>query len=260
MENYLWALSCFFLGPYGTVAISGGMAAVLGNTASLLENVCVWGGGIHSSERKSNCPYTAGSLQQCLESARIQCARMNIHERELHLQEASFKWSKCEKKIIAFFSAFSFLPSMGIWHQAHQALSTWAIPTNFPSLLPQTAAARLCAAHYPAIPIRREEIVNVSGAGDRYVPRCFVLSSCMWKGHDRIPLKFHGKSNDTLLLEEETLRMWEQWFLAKLARNVPRSILKARLAIISFAFLQDPSLSWQSKNSVLLRAELLKAK
>ncbi|XP_048158313.1 pseudouridine-metabolizing bifunctional protein C1861.05-like isoform X3 [Corvus hawaiiensis] len=53
-----------------------------------------------------------------------------------------------------------------IWHQAHQALSAWAIPTNFPSLPPQTAAARLCAAHYPAIPISREEIVNVSGAGD----------------------------------------------------------------------------------------------
>nr|XP_005482838.1 pseudouridine-metabolizing bifunctional protein C1861.05 isoform X1 [Zonotrichia albicollis]XP_014119696.1 pseudouridine-metabolizing bifunctional protein C1861.05 isoform X1 [Zonotrichia albicollis]XP_026646599.1 pseudouridine-metabolizing bifunctional protein C1861.05 isoform X1 [Zonotrichia albicollis]XP_026646600.1 pseudouridine-metabolizing bifunctional protein C1861.05 isoform X1 [Zonotrichia albicollis] len=30
----------------------------------------------------------------------------------------------------------------------------------------QAAAARLCAAHYPAIPISREEIVNVSGAGD----------------------------------------------------------------------------------------------
>lgn len=55
LENYLWALSCFFLGPYGTVAISSVMAAVLGNIASLLENVCVWGGGIHSSERKSSC-------------------------------------------------------------------------------------------------------------------------------------------------------------------------------------------------------------
>uniref|UniRef100_A0A8C3MZ66 Carbohydrate kinase PfkB domain-containing protein n=1 Tax=Geospiza parvula TaxID=87175 RepID=A0A8C3MZ66_GEOPR len=30
----------------------------------------------------------------------------------------------------------------------------------------QAAAARLCAAHYPAIPVSREEIVNVSGAGD----------------------------------------------------------------------------------------------
>ncbi|XP_051639973.1 uncharacterized protein LOC127469544 isoform X3 [Manacus candei] len=30
----------------------------------------------------------------------------------------------------------------------------------------QTAAASLCAAHYPTIPISREEIVNVSGAGD----------------------------------------------------------------------------------------------
>ncbi|XP_042693713.1 pseudouridine-metabolizing bifunctional protein C1861.05-like isoform X3 [Centrocercus urophasianus] len=30
----------------------------------------------------------------------------------------------------------------------------------------QTAAASLCATHYPAIPISREEIVNVSGAGD----------------------------------------------------------------------------------------------
>lgn len=171
---------------------------------------------------------------------------------------------KVWKKIIAFFPAFSFfLSSMRIWHQAHQALSAWAIPTNFPSLPPQTAAARLCAAHYPAIPISREEIVNVSGAGDRYIAHCFVLSSCMWKGHDRIPLKFHCESNDTLLLEEETLRMWEQgclqWFLAKLAKNVPRSILEARLAIISFAFLQDPSLS-KSKNSELLRAELLKAK
>ncbi|KAL9853373.1 uncharacterized protein GJ701_003144 isoform 4-T6 [Geothlypis trichas] len=53
-----------------------------------------------------------------------------------------------------------------IWHQAHQASPAWAIPTDFPSLPPQAAAARLCAAHYPAIPISREEIVNVSGAGD----------------------------------------------------------------------------------------------
>ncbi|XP_027536340.1 uncharacterized protein LOC113966180 isoform X2 [Neopelma chrysocephalum] len=30
----------------------------------------------------------------------------------------------------------------------------------------QTAAASLCATHYPTIPISREEIVNVSGAGD----------------------------------------------------------------------------------------------
>ncbi|XP_050771303.1 uncharacterized protein LOC127029625 [Gymnogyps californianus] len=52
------------------------------------------------------------------------------------------------------------------WHQPHEALSAWAVPTNFPSLPPQTAAASLCATHYPAIPISREEIVNVSGAGD----------------------------------------------------------------------------------------------
>ncbi|KAM7057019.1 uncharacterized protein M8220_003282 isoform 3-T3 [Acridotheres tristis] len=36
----------------------------------------------------------------------------------------------------------------------------------YPGAHEQTAAARLCAAHYPAIPIGREEIVNVSGAGD----------------------------------------------------------------------------------------------
>ncbi|KAF4787555.1 pseudouridine-metabolizing bifunctional protein C1861.05-like protein [Turdus rufiventris] len=36
----------------------------------------------------------------------------------------------------------------------------------YPGAPEQTAAARLCAAHYPAIPISREEIVNVSGAGD----------------------------------------------------------------------------------------------
>ncbi|XP_064276916.1 uncharacterized protein LOC135300880 isoform X1 [Passer domesticus] len=36
----------------------------------------------------------------------------------------------------------------------------------YPGAHKQAAAARLCAAHYPAIPISREEIVNVSGAGD----------------------------------------------------------------------------------------------
>ncbi|XP_059701941.1 uncharacterized protein LOC132327135 isoform X2 [Haemorhous mexicanus] len=36
----------------------------------------------------------------------------------------------------------------------------------YPGAHKQDAAARLCAAHYPAIPISREEIVNVSGAGD----------------------------------------------------------------------------------------------
>ncbi|XP_053799465.1 uncharacterized protein LOC128788448 isoform X1 [Vidua chalybeata] len=36
----------------------------------------------------------------------------------------------------------------------------------YPGAHDQAAAARLCAAHYPAIPISREEIVNVSGAGD----------------------------------------------------------------------------------------------
>ncbi|XP_041254655.1 pseudouridine-metabolizing bifunctional protein C1861.05-like isoform X6 [Onychostruthus taczanowskii] len=36
----------------------------------------------------------------------------------------------------------------------------------YPGTHKQAAAARLCAAHYPAIPISREEIVNVSGAGD----------------------------------------------------------------------------------------------
>ncbi|KAI1238816.1 hypothetical protein IHE44_0011906 [Lamprotornis superbus] len=36
----------------------------------------------------------------------------------------------------------------------------------YPGTHEQTAAARLCAAHYPAIPIGREEIGNVSGAGD----------------------------------------------------------------------------------------------
>ncbi|XP_017660183.1 PREDICTED: pseudouridine-metabolizing bifunctional protein C1861.05-like isoform X2 [Lepidothrix coronata] len=35
-----------------------------------------------------------------------------------------------------------------------------------PGAQEQTAAASLCAAHYPTIPISREEIVNVSGAGD----------------------------------------------------------------------------------------------
>ncbi|XP_068046894.1 uncharacterized protein [Anomalospiza imberbis] len=36
----------------------------------------------------------------------------------------------------------------------------------YPGAHEQAAAARLCAAHYPTIPISREEIVNVSGAGD----------------------------------------------------------------------------------------------
>ncbi|XP_050843844.1 uncharacterized protein LOC103819610 isoform X4 [Serinus canaria] len=36
----------------------------------------------------------------------------------------------------------------------------------YPGAHKQDPAARLCAAHYPAIPISREEIVNVSGAGD----------------------------------------------------------------------------------------------
>uniref|UniRef100_A0A803W8E5 Carbohydrate kinase PfkB domain-containing protein n=1 Tax=Ficedula albicollis TaxID=59894 RepID=A0A803W8E5_FICAL len=36
----------------------------------------------------------------------------------------------------------------------------------YPGADEQAAAARLCAAHFPAIPISREEIVNVSGAGD----------------------------------------------------------------------------------------------
>ncbi|XP_041343471.1 pseudouridine-metabolizing bifunctional protein C1861.05-like isoform X3 [Pyrgilauda ruficollis] len=36
----------------------------------------------------------------------------------------------------------------------------------YPGAHKQAAAARLCAAHYPAIPISREEIINVSGAGD----------------------------------------------------------------------------------------------
>ncbi|XP_010220164.1 PREDICTED: pseudouridine-metabolizing bifunctional protein C1861.05-like [Tinamus guttatus] len=36
----------------------------------------------------------------------------------------------------------------------------------WPGAHDQSAATSLCAAHYPTIPIKREEIVNVSGAGD----------------------------------------------------------------------------------------------
>ncbi|RMC02885.1 hypothetical protein DUI87_20078 [Hirundo rustica rustica] len=36
----------------------------------------------------------------------------------------------------------------------------------YPGAHEQPAAARLCAAHYPAVPISREEMVSVSGAGD----------------------------------------------------------------------------------------------
>lgn len=81
--------------------------------------------------------------------------------RKLHLNDQSVK-----KRLLPFFQPFFAIPAW-IWHQAHQASPAWAIPTDFPSLPPQAAAARLCAAHYPAIPISREEIVNVSGAGDR---------------------------------------------------------------------------------------------
>lgn len=60
------ALRCFFLGPHSTVAISGGMAAVVGNMASLLANVHVWGVGVGVEyttlkENQLVCPYTAGS-------------------------------------------------------------------------------------------------------------------------------------------------------------------------------------------------------
>lgn len=43
MENKPWALGCFCLGPRSTIAISGGEAAVLGNVASQLASVHVWG-------------------------------------------------------------------------------------------------------------------------------------------------------------------------------------------------------------------------
>lgn len=42
-ENQPWALGCFCLGPCSTAAISGGEAAVLGNVASQLASVHVWG-------------------------------------------------------------------------------------------------------------------------------------------------------------------------------------------------------------------------
>ncbi|XP_032913270.1 pseudouridine-metabolizing bifunctional protein C1861.05-like isoform X3 [Catharus ustulatus] len=51
----------------------------------------------------------------------------------------------------------------------------------YPGAHEQTAAARLCAAHYPAIPISREEIVNVSGAGDSLMAG--ILAG-MLAGHD----------------------------------------------------------------------------
>lgn len=75
---------------------------------------------------------------------------------------------KVQKKIIAFFSAFSFFCHPG--RSGIRCIRPYQLG-QFPltSLPPQAAAARLCAAHYPAIPISREEIVNVSGAGDRYI-------------------------------------------------------------------------------------------
>ncbi|XP_056367784.1 uncharacterized protein LOC130263955 [Oenanthe melanoleuca] len=51
----------------------------------------------------------------------------------------------------------------------------------YPGAPEQAAAARLCAAHYPAIPISREEIVNVSGAGDSLMAG--ILAG-MLAGHD----------------------------------------------------------------------------
>jgi len=54
--------------------------------------------------------------------------------------------------------------------------NSWSSALCPPSLPIQTAAASLCATHYPAIPISREEIVNVSGAGDRYIANLSLYS------------------------------------------------------------------------------------
>lgn len=111
-------------------------------------------------------------------------------------------WSplKCEKKkiikIIGLLAYFCFpsLASMHAWMTpaptGHISLSSAHCP---PSLPIQTAAASLCATHYPAIPVSREEIVNVSGAGDRYMANFSVFPSYMWNHPNMISFKFYYK-------------------------------------------------------------------
>jgi len=85
------------------------------------------------------------------------------------------------KKVVAFFFPlpFLFLASVPVWMASAtpglDSLGDCHYLITFPSLTLQTAS--LCATHYPAIHSSREEIVNVSGAGDRYTAQYFAFSS-----------------------------------------------------------------------------------
>lgn len=201
-ENELRALSSFCLGLQSMITISGGEVVMLGNVASVLANVrvCGWNAQLWGLVKKTELSVLAPG-SSAYSQLILHVLSLNIHDCKLHFQELksliSFEvWKKKIIKIIGLLAYFCFpsLASMHAWMTpaptGHISLSSAHCP---PSLPIQTAAASLCATHYPAIPVSREEIVNVSGAGDRYMANFSVFPSYMWNHPNMISFKFYYK-------------------------------------------------------------------